>query len=111
MGCLFELLFEVIFELFFEGLFETIGFFYLKLTRLFFPKKTLSKKEEATIKFVAKLFILFLMIAFIVGIILIFEKDPAIKNIGKYTVYISLAVMVVQLALGIILKIIEHYKK
>lgn len=111
MGCLFELLFEAIFELFFKGLFEAIGFFYLKLIHLFFPKKMLSKKEEAKIKFVAKLFVLFLIIAFILGIIFMFQTDPTIKNIGKNTAFISLAVMVLQFALGIILKIIEHFKK
>lgn len=107
MGCLFELIFEI----FVEGVFELVGNCYIKLMLLIVPNKTVSEKTKRVIKNTATTIAALLGVILIVGLILLVQDDPSIKTIGRYMTYIPLTIMVLQITLGIIVKIVCHYKK
>ena len=107
MGCLAELFFEI----FAEALFELIGYCYIKLMQLIVPDKTVSETAKKKIKNIATTVAALLAVALIIGVILILQQDPLIKNIGKYMTFISLAVMALQVLAGIVIKIVTHIKK
>lgn len=107
MGCLLEL----IFELFVEGIFELIGHCYIKLMQLIVPDKTVSEKATKTIRKIATTFAALLAIVFIIGLVLFVQEEPYFKNIGRHMTYISLTIMAVQVLLGILVKLIGHFKK
>ncbi|MBQ7330679.1 MAG: hypothetical protein IJW94_02665 [Oscillospiraceae bacterium] len=107
MGCLLELFFEI----FVEGMFELVGHCYIKLMQLIVPDKTISEKTKKTIKNIATTFAALLAVVLIIGFVLLLQEDPFIENIGKYMTYIPLSIMVLQILLGIIVKIVGHFKK
>ena len=107
MGCLIELIFEI----FVEGIFELIGYCYIKLMQLIVPKKTVFEKTKKIIKGIATTIAALLVVFSIIGLVLLEQDDPFVKTIGKYMAYISLAMMVLQITVGIVLKIINHSKK
>ena len=107
MGCLLELFFEI----FVEGIFELIGYCYIKLMQLIVPDKKVSEKTKKTIRNIATKFAALLAIVLIIGFILLIQDDPFINNIGKYMTYISLAIMALQVLIGISVKIVGHFKK
>ena len=107
MGCLLELFFEI----FVEGIFELTGYCYIKLMQLIVPDKKVSEKTKKTIRNIATTFAVLLAVVLIIGFILLVQEDLFIKNIGKYMTYIPLSTMVLQVLLGIIVKIVDHFKK
>lgn len=107
MGCLLELFFEI----FVEGIFELIGYCYIKLMQLIVPDKKVSEKTKKTIRNIATTFAALLAVVLIIGFVLLLQEDPFIENIGKYMTYIPLSIMVLQILLGIIVKIVGHFKK
>ena len=107
MGCLLELFFEI----FVEGIFELIGHCYIKLMQLIVPDKTVSEETKKTIKNIATTFAALLAVVLIIGFILLIQEDPFINNIGKYLTYIPLAIMALQVLVGILVKIFGHFKK
>ncbi len=107
MGCLLELIFEI----FAEVIFEVIVHCYLKLMQLIVPNKTVSEKAKQTIKNMATTIAVLLAISLIIGLILLVQEDPFIKNIGKYMTYIPLTVIALQIILGIAMRIAGHFKK
>ena len=107
MGCLLELFFEI----FVEGIFELIGYCYIKLMQLIVPDKKVSEKTKKTIRNIATTFSVLLAVVLIIGFILLVQEDLFVKNIGKYMTYIPLSIMVLQILLGIIVKIVDRFKK
>ena len=107
MGCLLELFFEI----FVEGIFELIVHCYIKLMQLIVPDKTVSEETKKTIRNIATTFAALLAIVLIIGFILLIQDDPLIKNIGKYMTYIPLGIMALQVLIGILVKIVGHFKK
>lgn len=107
MGCLLELIFEI----FVEGIFELIGYCYIKLMQLIVPNKTVSEKTKRIIKKSAITIAALLAIVLIIGIVLFLQEDPSIKNVGKYTTYVSLAIIVLQIVIGVFVRIIGCFKK
>ncbi len=107
MGCLLELFFEI----FVEGMFELIGHCYIKLMQLIVPDETVSEKTKRTIKNIATTFAALLVVVLIIGFVLLIQEDPFNKNIGKYMTYIPLAIMALQVLVGILVKIISYIKK
>ena len=107
MGCLLELFFEI----FVEGIFELIGYCYIKLMQLIVPDKKVSEKTKKTIRNIATTFAALSAIALIIGFILLIQDDPFINNIGKHMTYISLAIMALQVLMGISVKIVGYFKK
>ena len=107
MGCLLELIFEITVE----GLLELIGFCYIKLMQLIVPHKTVSEKAKRIIKIIVTTFAALVGVVLIVGLILFVQDDPSLKSIGKYMTYASLAIMVLQVVSGIVVKVVGHFKK
>ena len=107
MGCLLELFFEI----FVEGIFELIGYCYIKFMQLIVPDKKVSEKTKKTIRNIATTFAVLLAVVLIIGFILLVQEDLFVKNIGKYMTYIPLSIMVLQILLGIIVKIVDRFKK
>ena len=107
MGCLLELFFEI----FVEGIFELIAYCYIKLMQLIVPDKKVSEKTKKTIRNIATTFAVLLAVVLIIGFILLVQEDLFVKNIGKYMTYIPLSIMVLQILLGIIVKIVDRFKK
>ena len=107
MGCLFELFFEIIFE----GIIELIGYCYIKLMQLIVPNKTVSEKTRGIIKYTVTTIAALLGIVLIIGLILLIQDDPVIKNVGKYMTYIPLTIIALQILLGIFGRILSHLKK
>ena len=107
MGCLLELFFEI----FVEGIFELIGYCYIKLMQLIVPDKKVSEKTKKSIRNIATTFAVLLAVVLIIGFILLVQEDLFVKNIGKYMTYIPLSIMVLQILLGIIVKIVDRFKK
>lgn len=107
MGCLLELFFEI----FVEGIFELIGYCYIKLMQLIVPDKKVSEKTKKTIRNIATTFAVLLAVVLIIGFILLVQEDLFITNIGKYMTYIPLSIMALQILLGIIVKMVDHFKQ
>lgn len=107
MGCIAELFFEI----FVEGIVELIGYCYMKLMQLIVPDKTVSEKAKRIIKNTLTTISALLGVVLIIGLIFLLQADPFTKNIGRYMTYIPLAVMVVQIVLGIVVKVINASKE
>ncbi len=107
MGCLLEFCLELFFEVFIE----LIGHCYIKLMQLIVPQKVISDKTRIVIKRAVTIAAVLLAVVFILGIILFLQADPAVKTVGRYITHTSLIVVAAQIALGIAVKIIEHYRK
>ena len=107
MGCLIELFLEI----FVEGIIELFGYCYIKLMQLIVPNKTASEKVKRIIKGIATTIAALLAVFLIIGLVLLVQDDPFVKTIGGYMTYIPLAMMVLQIAVGIVLKIINHFNK
>lgn len=107
MGCLFELFFDI----FLEGVFTLFGYCYIKLMQLIVPNKTISERTKSIIKNTVAIIAGILGIILIIGLIFMGRNNPSMNRIGKYMTYIPLALIVVQIVLGIIVRIIDHFKK
>ena len=107
MGCLIELFFEI----FVEGIIELFGYCYIKLMQLIVPNKTASEKVKRIIKGIATTIAALLVVFLIIGLSLLVQDDPFVKTIGGYMTYIPLAMIVFQIAVGIVMKIVNHFKK
>lgn len=107
MGCLLELFFEI----FVEGIFELIGYCYIKLMTLIIPDKTITDRTKKRIKNVVTTVAAVLGIILVIGLVFLIQDDPFIKNIGKYMTYIPLAIIALQVVLGIIMKTISHFRR
>lgn len=106
MGCLFELI-ELIVEILVDGFFELIVHGYLKLMSLIVPNKTISDDTKYRLEIVVKTFSAIVGITLIIGLLLVMQSDPIIKNIGRYLTYIPLAIIGIQIVLGILFKIVS----
>ena len=107
MGCLLEMFFEI----FFEGIVELFGYCYMKLMQLIVPNKMVSEKTKRRVKQTATTIAALLAVVLIIGIVFAIQEDPFFKNIGKHITYISLAIIVLQVFLGILVRIVSHFKK
>lgn len=101
MGCLIELFFEIFFEL--------ILYCYIKLMSLIVPDKVFTEQTKNKLKVAVTTVSAILGIILIIGIILLIQDDPSIKNIGKYMTYITLSIIGIQILLGIIVKTIHKH--
>ena len=107
MGCVLEFLFEITVE----GMFELIGYIYIKLMQLIVPNKTVSDETKEHLKKVVTTVAVLLAIVLILGLIFLVQEDVLLKTIGKYMTYIPLAIIVLQVLLGIVLKAVDSCKK
>ena len=107
MGCLIEFFLEI----FVEGIFELVGHCYIKLMQLVVPDKVASSKARKITKNTATAIAALLIVVLIIGFVLFVQDEPFFKSIGKYMTFISLAVIVLQAVLGILVRIVSHFKK
>ncbi len=107
MGCVLELLFEITVE----GMLELIGHIYIKLMQWIVPNKTVSDKTKKYLKKVVTTVAALLAIVLIIGLIFLVQEDALLKTIGQYMTYIPLSIIVLQVLLGIVLKVIDFCKK
>lgn len=106
MGCLFELFFEIFVEVFFELIVSC----YIKLMTLIVPDKMITDRTKRIIKNIATTVAAVLGVILVVGLIFLLQDDPFIKNIGKFMTYIPLGIIALQVTLGILTKMISHFK-
>lgn len=107
MGCLVELFFEI----FVEVTVELIGYCYIKLMCLIVPNKIVSAHTKRIIKNIVITVAALLGVILIIGLIFLIQEDLFVKKIGKYMTYIPLSIMVLQIVLGVIVKIFNRFKK
>ena len=92
MGCLAE----VVLELFTEG--------YLELMMLIVPEKSQSGKLRTFLKVIAAVIALVLFFLMMIGALLWASDDSEAKTIGQYMVLIPLAVSILQIVIGVVLR-------
>lgn len=103
MGCLIEFLGELVFEI--------LGECYLALMSLIVPHKVLSESTEKRVRTAVKLVAGALLIVLIVGAVLFFSGESAFKTVGGFMTFIPLVIIVLQIVLGIIVRVLMHFKK
>lgn len=102
MGCLLfplEFLVDCIIE----------GWFYLM--EWIIPEKYISRTFRIVLKVIVWIFSSLLYAIMFIGIFAIISPDPDTRLLGKYMVFIPLGISAVQIALGIIVRIITKKKK
>ena len=102
MGCLVELIFEVIFQMIFDC--------YIELMQLIVPDNIVSEKTKKIIKNTVTTIASLSMAVLIIGLVLILPDDPSIKIVGKYMTFIPLTIIVLQILLGIVVRIVKRFK-
>lgn len=103
MGCLIEFIFEIVFEV----IVEAIGEMYIKLMTLIVPEHQFSEKLRKRIKNAVTVFAVLLFLCSLIGFFLFWQTDPAIKTAGAYMLFVPLGMMGIQIATGIIYRIIK----
>lgn len=101
MGCL-EFLIEFIFESIVEG--------YFALMQWIIPKKWIGEHFHTALKIIVGIITFFLFLSMLLGIFALISDDACTKSVGRYMVFIPIAISVVQIILGIILRIISKRK-
>jgi hypothetical protein len=107
MGCLLELIFQILLE----GFMELVLYGYLKLVTLFLPEHTVSAKLEQRIKATLMTVFLLLFAVMFIGVCLLLDETPAVATVGVYMTYIPLGIIGAQVVLGILVRIIRHFRK
>ena len=106
-GCLFEFIFEILVEV----IIELIGLCYISLMQLIVPHKTINENIKRVIKIVATTIAAILGVVLIIGLIFLIQEDAFFNRIGKYMTYIALMLIALQIALGLLAKVIRHFRK
>lgn len=101
MGCL-GFLPELIFESVLDG--------YFTLMQWIVPQKQIGKHFRIVLKIIVGIITALLLFAMLLGVFAMFSADEYIRYIGRCMVFIPLAVSVVQIVFGIILRIIARKK-
>jgi len=97
MGCLVEFFYEFVFELILEG--------WLALMMLIVPQKMNSKKTQKIIKAIVGLFAITTLITMFVGLFSYFDDNEFGKTTGIYLFFIPLTLSLIQISIGIIIRI------
>lgn len=101
MGCLGFLL-ELIFDSVLEG--------YFALMQWIVPQKWIGKHFRTALKIIVGIFTCLLFIIMFLGFFALISDDADTKIWGRYMVYIPLAISVVQILFGVVLRIITRKK-
>ena len=102
---------ELIVEFLGEIFIEVFMTFFMWLMQLIVPEKVLREKAEKTLRKAVTVFSAILFIALVIGVILLVQEDEKIKIIGRFLTYIPLAIIIIQIVSGIILKLVNDFKK
>ena len=101
MGCL-GFLIDFIFESIVDG--------YFALMQWIIPKRWIGKHFQTALKIIVGIITFFLFLIMLLGIFALISDDAYTKSVGRYMVFIPLAISVVQILFGIILRIITRKK-
>jgi len=78
---------------------------------LIVPDKVKTEQTADKIKFAVKVVAGILAIVLIIGVLMLLAGDSFIKSIGKYLTYIPLGIIIIQMVLGIALKLIKRSER
>ena len=101
MGCILDFLLDVLLE----GFIELVLYGYLTLMSWIVPDKAFTPQAEKAVKRVVLIFSGILLLLILIGLALLIQEDPVIVTIGKHMTYIPLAIIGVQVLLGMIVKL------
>ena len=107
MGCLLEFITEIVAE----GVIEFFAYCYLQMMLLIVPDKAVTEKTKKITKIIATTMAAVLFVTVIVGLGFFVQEDPAASNVGKYVLAVSLSVIVLQVLLGITMRIVGRFRK
>ncbi len=99
LGCLYEFLFELVLEVFFEG--------YIKLMQLFTEKLNVSPDRRKKINSAVRIYAAILLVSLFCGLILLLINSPTLKLIGNLLALIPIILSVIQIVVGLLLKLIK----
>lgn len=102
MGCLFEFIFEIFFELIIEG--------WVALMMCIVPEKMENKKIHKILKTSVGAFSGILLLSMVIGVFTLISDDTYTKTIGKYLFFIPLGISVIQIIIGIMVRIYKGKK-
>ena len=102
MGCLGFWL-ELVFDSILDG--------YIALMQWIVPQKRINKHFQVVLKIIVGIFTAFLLITMFLGILAINSRDEDTRYLGRYMVFIPLAISFVQIAIGIIFRTITRKKQ
>ena len=75
------------------------------------PKKILGKRIRSILKVIIGVFSCLMLITMVLGLFAIISDDAYTKYIGKYMIFIPLGISVIQIVLGIIVRITSRKEK
>ena len=75
------------------------------------PEKILGKRIRSILKFIIGVFSCIMLITMVLGLFAVISDDAYTKHIGKYMIFISLGISVIQIVLGIIVRTTARKKK
>lgn len=101
MGCLLFPL-ELIGDAIIDG--------YIYLMEMIVPEKVLGKGMRIALKIIVGIFTVLLLFMMLLGLIALWSEDKDTRELGKYMVFIPLGISVLQIALGIIVRMITKRK-
>lgn len=90
----------------FEFIFDSIIEGYFALMQWIIPQKWLSKNFQTVLKIIVYIFTALLFITMFFGIFALISDDEYTKAIGRYMVFIPLAISLVQIVFGIIMRVV-----
>ncbi|MBR7142126.1 MAG: hypothetical protein IKD06_01155 [Clostridia bacterium] len=106
MSFLLEMLFEIVFEI----VVEVILNLYIKLMSLLIPEHRFSSKLRQRVKKGVTAFAALLLLCAFVGFFLFLEPPSATKTVGAYLLFVPLGIMGVQIAAGIVCRLVRAVK-
>ena len=102
MGCLFSLL-ELLIDLLLDG--------WVYLMELIIPARFISRTLRIVLRILVWVFSTLLLIVMVCGVFAVISDDVSTKQIGKYMIFIPLAISAVQIVLGSLVRIVSKNKK
>ncbi len=102
---------DFIFDILFELIAEAVLWLFFKAMSLIMPEKKINPKAKEYIRSAIIIFSLICLLSIFAGAILKAEGDIVSKTASDLLLYIPLGICGVQIALGIILKVIKKELK
>ncbi len=107
MGCLFEVFLQV----FVEGVLELFMSVYVKLAHVFVPDKKVTEKTAKKAKDIITTISALLILTLFLGLLFLLPDNEIFNLVGKYMTFIPLAIIGLQIILGIIVTVIKIIKR
>lgn len=105
---------ELLLDLIFDGIFaafDSVIDGWFALMQWIVPEKTLGKTARTIIKIVVGIFSLLLLVCMVLGIVALLSEDAYTRQVGKYMVFIPLGISILQIVLGIVVRVVGKKNK